>query len=59
MLENGELSKSARGFAAVALGIIADREPLPWNSKIAVNLNYTAATVTLNDTSGTGILNIL
>ena len=29
MLENGELSKSARGFAAVALGIIADREPLP------------------------------
>lgn len=59
MLENTEMSKSARGFAAVALGIIADREPLPWNSKIAVNLNYTAATVTLNDTNGTGILNIL
>jgi HEAT repeat protein len=59
MLANDELTNTARGFAAVALGIVADKEPLPWNSKIAVNLNYTATTQTLNDTSGTGILNIL
>ena len=59
MLENDDISDRARGFAAVALGIVADKEILPWNSKIAVDLNYTASTQTLNDTSGTGILNIL
>lgn len=59
MLGNDELTNTARGFAAVALGIVADKEKLPWNSKIAVNLNYVATTQTLNDTSGTGILNIL
>lgn len=59
MLDNENLTARARGFAAVALGIVADKEPLPWNSKIAVNLNYRATTQTLNDTNGTGILNIL
>ena len=59
MLGNEDLTNTARGFAAVALGIVADKESLPWNSKIAVNLNYTATTQTLNDTNGTGILNIL
>jgi HEAT repeat protein len=59
MLENKELTDRARGFAAVALGIVADKEPLPWNAKISVDLNYRASTQTLNDPSGTGILNIL
>ena len=59
MLQNKELTASARGFAAVALGIVAERERLPWNSKIGVDLNYRAATATLNDQNGTGILNIL
>jgi len=59
MLRDPEITPRARGFAAVALGIVADKEDLPWNSKIAVDLNYTAATETLNDTAGTGILNIL
>jgi HEAT repeat protein len=59
MLENKDLTDSARGFAAVALGIVADKEPLPWNSKISVDLNYLATTSTLNDGEGTGILNIL
>ncbi len=49
----------ARAFAAVALGVVADKERLPWNSKIAVGLNYRAATGTLNNLEGTGILNIL
>lgn len=53
------LTDSARGFAAVALGIVADKEPLPWNSKISVNLNYRANTTTLTGESGTGILDIL
>jgi len=60
MLERREgLTQSARGFAAVALGIVADKESLPWNSKISVNLQYRAATTTLTGESGTGILDIL
>jgi HEAT repeat protein len=60
MLKNAQLTQSARGFAAVALGIVADKEPFPWNSKISTNINYRANTTTLTDSSqGTGILDIL
>lgn len=60
MLQNNDLTERARGFAAVALGIVADKEDLPWNSKIGVDLNYRASTSTLTDqSSGTGILDIL
>ncbi len=60
MLHNKDLTDRARGFAAVALGIVADKEPLPWNTKIAVDLNYRASTQTLTDAAGgTGILDIL
>lgn len=60
MLKNKEkLTDSARGFAAVALGIVADKEPFPWNSKISVNLNYRANTTTLTGEQGTGVLDIL
>ena len=58
MLKNKQLTDSARGFAGVALGIVCDKEDLPWNSKIAVNTNYRANTVTLTS-EGTGILDIL
>ena len=59
MLEDPELNVRARAFAAVALGIVADKEPLPWNSKIAVGANYLAGTPTLTDGQGTGVLDIL
>lgn len=59
MLEDPTLTETARGFAAVALGIVADKEPLPWNSKIAVDLNYRASLETLNTQDGKGVLNIL
>lgn len=60
MLERkADMTDTARGFAAVALGIVADKEMLPWNSKISVNINYVATTSTLTDSSGTGILDIL
>ena len=49
-----------RAFAAVALGLVGDKEQLPWNSKIGVDLNYRASVSTLVDTAGgTGILDIL
>lgn len=58
MLKNKELTPIARGFAAVALGIVADKEPLPWNSKISTNINYRANTPTLTG-EGRGVLDIL
>jgi len=60
MLGDEDVTPTARGFAAVALGIVADKELLPWNSKIALDLNYRSSTETLtNQSSGTGILDIL
>ena len=60
MLEANDKTDLARGFAAAALGIVADKEDLPWNTKISVDLNYRASSSTLNDAGGgTGILNIL
>lgn len=59
-LRNASLSAESRAFAAVALGIVCDKEDYPWNFKISVDLNYTATTATLNDqVSQTGILNLL
>jgi hypothetical protein len=59
MLQDKQKTPRARGFAAVALGIVADKEPLPWNAKISININYRANTSTLTTTEGTGILDIL
>jgi HEAT repeat protein len=59
LLADKTKTDKARAFAAVALGIVADKESLPWNAKIAADLNYTATTETLNNPTGTGILNIL
>jgi len=55
-----DLTPLGRAFSAVALGLVADKEMLPWNSKIGQDINYRAAVSTLSDTSGgTGILDIL
>jgi HEAT repeat protein len=60
LLQDKQKTDNARGFAAVALGIVADKEDLPWNTKISVNINYRANTKTLTaPTEGTGILDIL
>jgi HEAT repeat protein len=60
MLKNAQFTASARGFAAVALGIVADKEMFPWYAKISTNINYRANTATLMDNAqGNGILNIL
>ena len=59
MLGNDSITETARGFAAVALGIVCDKEDLPWNTKVSVNINYRANTVTLTGEGGTGLLDIL
>ena len=58
MRHKREITASARGFAAVALGIVADKEPLPWNAKISSSVNYRASTTTLTNQVD-GILDIL
>ena len=58
MLQDPSLTQLSRAFAAVSLGGIGAQEDLPWNSKIAVDLNYRAAVETLTNQSS-GILDIL
>jgi hypothetical protein len=58
MLQDGQKTALARGFAAAALGIVADKEELPWNTKVSVNINYRANTTTLTN-QGNGILDLL
>ena len=58
MLFDNTLTPLTRAFAAVALGGVADRSALPWNSKIGQGLNYRAAVETLTR-SGNGVLDIL
>jgi HEAT repeat protein len=58
MLFDSKLGPLSRAFAAVALGGIADRAPLPWNAKIKSNINYRASVETLTNQQS-GILDIL
>lgn len=60
LLEDEEKSDRARGFAAAALGMIADKQTLPWNAKFAIGINYRATTPTLTSfEDGSGILDLL
>jgi HEAT repeat protein len=56
---SASVTDSARGFAAAVLGIVADKEMLPWNSKVSIDINYRANTTTLTGENGTGVLDIL
>ncbi|MEZ5980003.1 MAG: hypothetical protein R3F34_17565 [Planctomycetota bacterium] len=59
LLGDETVTKTARGFAAAALGLVAEKDRLPWNATIAIDLNYRATVPTLNSTDGKGLLNIL
>ncbi|MDF1837829.1 MAG: HEAT repeat domain-containing protein [Planctomycetota bacterium] len=59
LLKDSGKTQTARGFAAVALGIVCDKELLPWNAKIGTNINYRANTETLTGAGSTGILDLL
>jgi HEAT repeat protein len=58
LLFDDKLGELSRAFAAVALGGIADKEDLPWNSKIGEGINYRAAVETLTNGQA-GILDLL
>jgi HEAT repeat protein len=59
LLQDSGKTQTARGFAAVALGIVCDKELLPWNAKIGTDINYRANTETLTGAGSTGILDLL
>ncbi len=59
LLKDSGKTQTARGFAAVALGIVCDKEMLPWNAKIGTDINYRANTETLTGAGSTGILDLL
>jgi HEAT repeat protein len=41
MVENESLPELQRSFAVVALGLLSERTPLPWNVRYLVDANYT------------------
>ncbi len=60
ILNDKRISETTRAFAAVALGMVCDKEPYPWNSKIAADVLWWQAPPTLHDpVSGKGILDTL
>ena len=50
--------KLLRAFAIVSLGLIADDKELPWNTAIAMGINYQALTETMSN-GASGVLDIL
>lgn len=51
---------SARAFAIVALGLLGDPRPLPWNTPYALDANWWIPPSTLFDpVTGTGVLDLL
>ncbi|MHC4513035.1 MAG: hypothetical protein ACYS5W_04975, partial [Planctomycetota bacterium] len=58
-LFDDDMTKLSRAFVAAALGSIADKEPLPFNSRYAFHGNYRASVETLTNAVGTGILDLL
>ena len=56
LLRDHRRSEPERGLAAEALGWIADKDLLPWDTRISTGLNYTVAPETLTDPVGLGVL---
>ncbi|MBL8859524.1 MAG: HEAT repeat domain-containing protein [Planctomycetes bacterium] len=53
-------TNGSRAFAVVALGLICDRRPLPWNTVYAADANYWIPPTTLFDpVASAGVLDIL
>lgn len=60
LVESRETPDRARAFAAVALGLMCDKDLLPWNATIARDLNWWLAPATLYDPSGgSGVIDLL
>ncbi|MEC8252501.1 MAG: HEAT repeat domain-containing protein [Planctomycetota bacterium] len=53
-----ELTKISRAFVAAALGGVADKDTLPWNVPLSVDVNYATGIDTMTNGT-TGVLDIL
>jgi len=58
LLDDDKEMDTSRSYAAVALGVICERDPLPWPALYLNHFNYAAATETLITADETGILNL-
>ena len=58
LMADQSVAPLTQAFAAVALGGVCDKDPLPWNSVYATHVNYRASTETLTDGMA-GILDLL
>lgn len=59
MLRDPALGAPARGSVASALGIVCDKDELPWNHALTSMVNWRAASSTLLSGAGVGVLEIL
>ena len=55
-LRDESATEGKRSWAALALGLMADKDKKPWTSRLSTNLNYVANPATLHDPQGSGIL---
>ncbi len=58
MLLDEDMPALARGIATLAVGFICERGRVPWNTPIAIDVNYPANPESLFSFAGGGILNI-
>ena len=58
MAKDEELRALPRAFAVVALGLVGDTRPMPWNADLAIGNNYRANVETLTGGQA-GVLDIL
>jgi HEAT repeat protein len=58
LMADKNVAPLTQAFAAVALGGVCGKDPLPWNSVYATQVNYRASTETLTDGMA-GILDLL
>ena len=58
MSTSPELGAVARGLAIEALGLVADRYDLPWNTELSANTNYLANPTSLSSPDTVGVLDL-
>ncbi|MGB0331132.1 MAG: hypothetical protein ACPGPE_04880, partial [Planctomycetota bacterium] len=59
-LSSKPIDDTSRAFAASALGNLCARDPLPWNTRLALDVVWNAAPPSLTDArNGGGVLDVL
>ena len=59
ILKDRRQNETVRAYAAVGIGLVADKDPIPWNHAIAADVGWWQAPTTLLDpTTGRGVLDL-